>query len=142
MLLAKRNNNSWLSNMFDDFFDDGWMPRMSATAPAVNVKETAKDYEMDIAAPGLKKEFCRIDIDGNGNLVVKMEDKFEHKEENKEGHYLRREFNYTNFEQTYTLPDDVDRDKISAKVSDGILHIALPKIEKEEKKNERRIEIG
>lgn len=141
MMLAQRNTNNWLSNMFDDFFDDSWMPRMNATAPAVNVKETEQSYEMDIAAPGLKKEFCRIDIDDNGNLEVKMENKFEHKEENKNEHYLRREFNYTNFGQTYVLPDDVEKEQISAQVSDGILHIVLPKKSVEAKKSQRRIEV-
>src|SRR3712207_2698131 len=123
MMLVKRNNNNWMSNFFDDFFDTDWMPRMNATAPAVNVKESDKEYEMEIAAPGLKKEFCRIGIDENGNLEVKMEHKFEKEQEDKKQHYLRREFNYTNYEQSYTLPDDVDKEGIAARVSDGVLHI-------------------
>lgn len=141
-MLVKRNNNNWMSNFFDDFFDTDWMPRMNATAPAVNVKESDKEYEMEIAAPGLKKEFCRIGIDENGNLEVKMENKFEKEQENKKQHYLRREFNYTNYEQSYTLPDDVDKDGISACVNDGVLHIVMPKKAVEEKKNQRRIEVG
>ena len=85
MLLARRNNNSdWLSNFFDDaFFNTELMPRMNATAPAINVKETEKAYQMEIAAPGLKKEWVRINIDNDGNLNVAIENKMEHKDEDK-----------------------------------------------------------
>ena len=142
MLLAKRNDNNWMSNFFNDFFDTDMMPRMNATAPAVNVKESDKGYVMEIAAPGLKKEYCRVSIDKDGNLNLKIEDKFEHKEEDKsedkKEHYLRREFNYSNYEQTYVLPEDVDKEKISAKVENGILTVDLPKVSKEEKKDENK----
>jgi HSP20 family protein len=108
------------------------MPRVNATAPAVNVKENDKAYVMDIAAPGLKKEFVRMNVDQDGNLNVAIENKMEHKQENKKEHYLRREFSYSNYEQTYVLPDDVDKDKISAKVNDGILEINMPKLAPQE----------
>ena len=144
-----RNNNSlssWFDSAFDDLFNASWMPRMNATAPAVNVKENQKAYEMDIAAPGLKKEFCRVNLDEDGNLCVKIENKMEHKEESKKEekqHYLRREFSYSNYEQTYTLPENVDKDHISAKVEDGILMIELPKMTQEEqKKLEKQIEVS
>ncbi len=142
MLLAKRNDNNWMSNFFNDFFDTDMMPRMNATAPAVNVKESDKGYVMEIAAPGLKKEYCRVSLDKDGNLNLKIEDKFEHKEEDKaedkKEHYLRREFNYSNYEQTYVLPEDVDKEKISAKVENGILTIDLPKKSKEAEKEENK----
>lgn len=142
MLLAKRNDNNWMSNFFNDFFDTDMMPRMNATAPAVNVKESDKGYVMEIAAPGLKKEYCRVSLDKDGNLNLKIEDKFEHKEEDKaedkKKHYLRREFNYSNYEQTYVLPEDVDKEKISAKVENGILTIDLPKMSKEAEKEENK----
>ena len=146
MLLAKRNDNNWMSNFFNDFFDTDMMPRMNATAPAVNVKESDKGYVMEIAAPGLKKEYCCVSIDKDGNLNLKIEDKFEHKEEDKsedkKEHYLRREFNYSNYEQTYVLPEDVDKEKISAKVENGILTIDLPKMSKEaEKEDNKSIEV-
>lgn len=142
MLLTRRNNDSnWMSNFFDDFFDTDWMPRMNGTAPAVNVKENEKQYEMDIAAPGLKKEFCRVDLDDSGNLRVKLENKMEHRQEDKKEHYLRREFSYTNYEQSYVLPDDVERDGISAKVEDGVLHIVMPR-KAPETKVQKRIEVG
>ena len=125
-------NRSWFPTMFDDFFDGEWTPKVSATAPAVNVKEDAKEYTMEVAAPGIKKEYCRININNDGNLEVAIENKLEHKEENKKEHYLRREFSYSNYQQTYILPDNVDKDKISAKVNDGVLEIKLPKFTKEE----------
>ena len=143
MLLARRNNNSdWLSNWFDDnFFDTDLMPHMNATAPAVNVKETAKNYQMEIAAPGLKKEWVRVNIDNDGNLNIAIENKMEHKNEDKHEHYLRREFSYSNYQQSYALPEDADREKVSAKVNDGVLEIEIPKVAKEENKDVKHIEV-
>ena len=129
--------------MFDDFFNTDFMPRANSTAPAVNVKESEKAYTMELAAPGIKKEYCRVGINDDGrsaegrlqgkNLTIAIENKQEHKHENSHRHYLRREFSYSNYEQNYTLPDDVVKDKISAKVEDGILTITMPKTESKEK---------
>ena len=145
-MLQVMNSNSWFPTLFDEFFNNDWMPKMKATAPAVNVKEDVKAYTMEVAAPGIKKEFCRINIDADGNLALAIENKLEHKEEDKEDkkeHYLRREFCYSNYQQTFTLPDDVDKEKIAAKVEDGVLTITLPKVSKEEiKQAQRQIEIG
>ena len=132
--------NSWFPTVFDDFFNTEMTTQR--TAPAVNVKEDENTYTMEVASPGLKKEFCRININEDGNLNVAIENKFEHKEENKKEHYLRREFSYTNYQQAYTLPEDVDKTGITAKVEDGILTIVLPKIKKEETKVTRHIEIA
>jgi len=134
--------NSWFPTVFDDFINSDVMPRTNVTAPAVNVKESPVAYTMEVAAPGIKKEFCRIHINEDGNLSLSIENKMEHKEEDKKQHYLRREFSYTNYQQNYTLPDDVDREKIAAKVEDGILTIELPKLKKEETKVSRQIAIA
>ena len=134
--------DSWFPTVFDDFLNTDFMPRANTTAPAVNVKEDEKAYTMELAAPGIKKEYCRVGINDDGNLTIAIENKMEHKEENKKHHYLRREFSYSNYEQSYTLPDDVERDKISAKVEDGILTVVLPKVEKEEKKMAKVIELS
>lgn len=136
-------NNSWFPTVFDDFFNSDFMPRANSTAPAVNVKEDEKAYTMDVAAPGIKKEFCRVNINEDGNLHIAIENKFEHKEGDKKQRYLRREFSYSNYEQVYTLPDDVEKDKVSAKVENGILTVVLPKItKKEEPKIAKAIEIS
>lgn len=136
-----RTNNDWLDNAFNDFFSDNALSRMNATAPAVNVKVNENGYVMEVAVPGIKKEFCRVNIDDKGNLEIAIENKLEHKEEEKKEHYLRREFSYSNYQQSYVLPDDVDREKVSAKVLDGVLEIALPRVRKEEQKVQRNIEL-
>ena len=134
--------NSWFPTVFDDFLSSDFMPRTSVTAPAGNVKEDEKAYTMEVAAPGIKKEFCRVSINDDGNLNIAIENKLEHKEEDKKQHYLRREFSYTNYQQAYTLPEDVKKEDISAKVEDGVLTVILPKTKKEEAKVTRTIEIG
>ena len=142
-MLPVLNSNSWFPTVFDDFFNSDWMPKMKATAPAVNVREDENAYVMDLAAPGIRKEFCRVNINDEGNLEVAIENKLEHKEENKKEHYLRREFSYSNYQQTYVLPDDIAKDDIAAKVDNGVLTITMPKVAKEkEKKIQRRIEVG
>ena len=133
--------NSWFPTVFDDFINSDIMPHNQVTAPAVNVKESPEAYTMEVAAPGIKKEYCRVHINEDGNLSVAIENKMEHKEEDKKQHYLRREFAYTNYQQNYALPDDVDRDHIAASVEHGILTINLPKLKKEEVKVSRQIEI-
>ena len=133
--------NSWFPTVFDDFINSDVMPHNQVTAPAVNVKESEEAYTMEVAAPGIKKEFCRVHINDDGNLSIALENKMEHKEEDKKQHYLRREFSYTNYQQNYTLPEDVDKDNIAAKVEHGILTVTLPKLKKEEVKVSRQIEI-
>ena len=134
--------NSWMPTLFDDFLNTDFMPRAKSTAPAVNVKESEKAYTMELAAPGIKKEYCRVGINEEGNLTIAIENKVEHKQEDKHHHYLRREFSYTNYEQCYSLPEDVDKENIAAKVEDGILTVTLPKVQKAEQKLSRNITIG
>ena len=142
-MLPVMNSNSWFPTVFDDFFNSDWMPKMKATALAVNVKEDAKAYTMEVAVPGIKKEFCRVNINADGNLDIAIENKMEHKEEDKKQHYLRREFSYSNYQQTYVLPDDIVKDNIAAKVDDGVLTITMPKVTKDDvKKIQRQIDIA
>lgn len=126
--------NSWFPTVFDEFLNSDVTPSTcTTTAPAVNVKEDEKAYTMEVAAPGIKKEYCRVSLNEDGNLSIAIENKMEHKEEDKKQHYLRREFSYTNYQQSYSLPEDVVKDKISARVENGILTVTLPKQEKEAK---------
>jgi small heat shock protein len=118
------------------------MAKANATAPAINVIESEKEYKVEVAAPGMTKEDFNIRIDEDNNLVISMEKKVENKEEKKDGRYLRREFSYSKFQQTMILPDNVDKEKIAAQVENGVLTIDLPKLSEEEiKKPERTIEI-
>ena len=142
-MLPVMSSNSWFPSVFDDFFNSDWMPKMKATAPAVNVKEDASAFTMEVAVPGIKKEFCRVNINADGNLDVAIENKLEHKEENKKEHYLRRGCSYTNYQQTYVLPDNIVKDHISARVENGVLTIVMPKATKDEaKKIQRQIDIA
>lgn len=142
-MLPVMSSNNWFPTMFDDFFNNDWMPKMKATAPAVNVKEDAKAYVMELAVPGIKKEYCRVCINNEGNLEVTIENKMEHKDEDKKEHYLRREFSYSNYHQVYVLPEDVEKDHVTAAVENGVLAITMPKKTKEEEKKAlRQIEIG
>ena len=134
--------NNWIPAVFNDLFNIDFMPKMSATAPAINVKESATGYTVELAAPGMKKEDFNVHINDEGNLIIKMEQKQEKKEEDKSVRYLRREFSYPKFEQTLILPDDVDKEKISAKVEHGVLTVELPKLVEEKVKVSRQINIG
>ena len=132
--------NSWLPEVFNDFFYNNNMPRTNATAPAINVLENETEYTVELAAPGLRKEDFDISINNDGDLVIKMEKKNEVKDE--KAHYLRREFAYSKYEQTLILPDDVDKDKVGARMSDGVLNITLPKLNKSVQEVARQIEVG
>ncbi len=150
MLLTRRNSD-WLPDVFNDFFDTDFMPRVSATAPAINVIEKDNEYDVELAAPGTTKDDFKVSIDADNNLVIDLEKKTEKSDKDKaskgddkknEGRYLRREFNYTKFHQSLILPDDVETDKIGANVSNGVLKVVLPKKSTQEmKKNNKVIEI-
>ena len=137
-----RRNAAWLPSVFNDLFDTDFMPKANATAPAINVKETDKAYIVELAAPGMKKEDFNVHINDDGNLIIKMESKQEHKEEDKNTRYLRREFSYSKYEQTLILPDDVKKDDIKAHVENGVLTVELPRVVEEKVKLSRQIEIA
>ena len=138
MTLARRNQN-WLPSIFNDFFDNDWMERTSATAPAINAKESKDEYLIEVAAPGMTKDDFNVHIEGDDSLVICMEKKNETKEEKKETRFLRREFSYSQFQQTMILPDDVDKEKIEAKMENGVLHINLPKLSVEQQQKAKRV---
>ena len=125
-----------MPDIFNDFFDNSWMERTSYTAPAINVIENENEYEVELAAPGLTKEDFNVHIDEENNLHIEMEKKAENQEKKHHGRYLRREFSYEKFQQTLLLPDDVQTEKISAKVENGVLHVTLPKFHKEDVRKE------
>lgn len=127
-----KRNQEWLPSFFNDFFDNNWMMKANSTAPAINVIENEKDYKVELAALGMVKDDFKITLNPDNELVIEMEKKSETKEEDKDKKkYLRREFSYSKFQQAILLPDNVEKDKISAKMENGILSIEIPKTGKE-----------
>lgn len=138
MPTRKYYNQNWLPSIFNDFFDNNWMEKANATAPAINVVESDKDYKVEVAVPGITKEDFNIHLGDENELVISMEKKVENEDkENKK--YLRREFSYTKFQQSLYLPDNVDKEKITANVANGVLTIELPKYSQEEKAKINRV---
>lgn len=138
MPTRKYYNQNWLPSIFNDFFDNNWMEKANATAPAINVVESDKDYKVEVAVPGMTKEDFNIHLGDENELVISMEKNVENEDkENKK--YLRREFSYTKFQQSLYLPDNVDKEKITANVANGVLTIELPKYSQEEKAKINRV---
>ena len=129
MLPTVKRQNNWLPSIFNDFFNDEWFPMRATTAPAINVKEFDKEFLIEIAVPGMTKEDFKIHVNAKNQLVVSVEKKQESTDDEKAAKFLRREFNYTRFEQTLLLPENVDREAITAKAKHGVLKIKLPKLE-------------
>ena len=129
-MVPVRRNQNWLPSIFNDFLNNDWlMDRRNTTAPAVNILENDDEYKIEVAAPGMTKEDFKVHINEDNELIISMEKHNEEKEEDKKykGTYLRREFSYTQFQQSLLLPDNVEREKISAKVEHGVMSIDIPK---------------
>jgi HSP20 family protein len=146
--MTKWNNGPNMTNLFDDFFSrDLWNRGLTnnsstnTTIPAVNIKETTEAFVVEMAAPGMKKEDFRVELDGN-NLTITSE--MQNETDVKEGErYTRREFSYQSFERSFTLPKNVvDVDQINAKYENGVLHLLIPKREEAKQKPPRFIEIN
>ncbi len=150
MSIVKRNGN--LLNAFPALFDDvlnrdlfDWrntkFSDTGTTVPSVNIKETKDDFEVQLAAPGMKKDDFKIHLDGN-TLTISSVTSNERNDE-KDGNYSRREFSYQSFQRSFTLPKDVvDSDKIKAKYEDGVLHLNVPRREEAKQKPPRLIQVS
>ena len=151
MMPVKKLNR--LPGVFGDLFYDQW-PEVFAKrggAPQINVIETDKKFKVEIAAPGMTKDDFKVELNGDNQLIVCLDKECEHDEKSPEccgekdcdkdekHHYLRREFSYTSFRQIFNLPENVDRDKITARMKHGVLHIKLPKREGSDKANEMKM---
>nr|MBE6191386.1 Hsp20/alpha crystallin family protein [Rikenellaceae bacterium] len=150
-------NQTWLPSLFGDFFGEDWMPlhRKQHAAPAVNIIEHEKEYRIEVAAPGMCKEDFSVRIEHENQLVIALEKSSCKTKDNgekessekseaaqKEPTYLRRDFTYQSFRQSFILPEEVDNTKIDAKMHHGVLTICLPKKAPSEKTPvSRRIEI-
>lgn len=137
-----RNNHTFPS-FFDNFFGkdstDLFAPATAGTLPSVNVLETKEGFRIEVAAPGLKKNDFKVNLDHN-QLTISAEAKNE--AEKTEEKYTRREFKYTSFQRVFSIPNTIDGEKIEAGYEDGILKINLPKREEAKVKPSRAIEIG
>lgn len=149
MSIIKKNRDTFpsLSSVFDDFFNRefyNWglsnFSSSGATMPAVNIRETAENFEVEVAAPGMDKNDFKIQLDGN-TLTISSEKEFK-SEKKDEDNYTRKEFSYQSFQRTIALPKDVvDEDKISARYESGLLRLSIPKREEAKQKSPRTINI-
>ena len=145
MSIIKRND---LPSVFDDLFTrDLWnwgLTNHSATnttLPAVNIRESNESFIVEMAAPGMRKEDFKIELDGN-NLTITSE-KREENEVKEEERYTRREFSYQSFQRTFQLHKDVvDIDKIEARYENGVLHLLIPKKEEAKQRPPKTIKIA
>ena len=148
MSLVKRENYSptW-SSFFNDFLNRDWFDwnnqnysLTNTTIPAVNIKETENDFEVDMAAPGMNKEDFKIELN-NSVLTISSEKQTEN--ETKEGkNVTRREFSYQSFSRSFTLPAIVETDQISAKYENGLLRVNIPKKEEAKPKPMKQIQVS
>ncbi|RPD43618.1 MULTISPECIES: Hsp20/alpha crystallin family protein [Chitinophagaceae] len=149
MSLVKRNDRLMdMPLLFNDLFTkDLWNWGLSnnsntnTTIPAVNIRETAEHFEVEVAAPGMKKEDFSVELDGN-TLTIRSERQEER--EQKEGErYNRREFSYQSFQRMFTLPKDVvDVDRIAARYENGLLQLVIPKKDEAKQRPPRTIQIA
>jgi HSP20 family protein len=141
--VINRSMNSLLDDFFTrDIFD--WTDRnysaLGTNLPSANLRETDTKLEIDLAAPGMKKEDFKVEVDNN--LLVISCEKEEHKEEtSKKEDYIRKEFNYQSFYRSFSLPEYVDENKIEATYKDGILHVTINKKEGAKKRATKTISI-
>ena len=147
MSIMKWNNNAGVANLFDDLFSrDLWnwgLANNSSTdtiLPAVNIRETGANFEVEMAAPGMKKDDFKVELENN-ELRISSERRSE-TENKKDERYTRREFSYQSFQRSFMLPQNVvDVDHIHASYEDGVLRLVIPKKEEAKQKAPRMIEI-
>lgn len=137
-----------LPSLLEDFFSRDWADSTlanrtySATLPAVNVRETNEDYIIEVAAPGMKRNEFKVELDNNV-LTISSQREEKHEEHDESRNYTRREFNYQSFQRSFTLPENkVEGEKIAARYVDGILHITVPKKDDAKVKPIKQITIG
>lgn len=144
-IVRRRDAGSMLPDLWGNFLNQdvfGWDSNFvneGQSLPAVNIKENKDSFQVEMAAPGMKKSDFKIQIDGSA-LIISSEKK--HEDEQKKDNYSRREFSYQSFYRTFHLPKEiVDSDKINAKYEDGILKLEIPKREESKHKPSRLIDV-
>ncbi len=141
-MLPVMRNNSYLPELFNDFFGLDYGKEFRETMPKINVIENEKEYRIDMAVAGAVKENFSVSLEKENVLSVKFEQKHQSEEENKEEKYLRKEFSYSKFEKSFVIPDNVAKENISAKAENGILSISLPKHEVKPELENKQIQIA
>lgn len=144
--LVKRNGNlfpSLITDVFEStpFFTPDFLNNwdFAVKIPSVNITDNAKNYLIELAAPGLDKKDFKIEIDNN-LLTIRSEKEEEKNEENK--NFKRREFSYSSFSRSFQLPENVASEKIDATYENGILKLSVPKKEMEASKQKKQIKIA
>jgi HSP20 family protein len=134
-----------MPSVFDDFFkpwnewfDNGGFTGRTMNVPAVNITENKDEYKVSLAVPGMKKDDFNIDVEGN--MLTISSEKEETKEE-KDKKFTRKEYNYSSFSRSFTLPEEINKEKIEAKYEDGVLKIALPRKEEAKKLSAKHIAV-
>ena len=140
MAIIRRTNN-WLPSVFNDFFGNEWMEQTNKSVPAVNIQQNDEGFTVEVAAPGMTKEDCVVRLNEDNNLVISFEKKEKNEDKNEKGAYIRREFSYSQFQRTMVLPENIDKDKISAKVKDGVLTVEIPTVKEKKTLKEKLIDI-
>ena len=138
-----------MPSLLNDFFADDWLDSSLAnwkssgtTLPAVNVRETNDDFRIEVAAPGMKRDDFKVQLDNNV-LTISSQRESSREEKDSEGNYTRREFSYQSFQRSFALPEDkVEGDKIAARYVDGILQVTVPKREEAKVKPARQISVS
>lgn len=139
MLPARKfYGQNFMPDFFNDFFGNMSLDGTPAKSPAVNVMEDDQKYRLELAAPGLTKDDFKVHINRDGNLVIEVEKKCECQEE-KKGKYIRKEFSCSKFHQTLILPENVNREEITASAENGILFVELPKVQKMKVEEDKRM---
>lgn len=128
------------SDLFNDFFDGVVSNNITKSfSPSVNVKESDQEFKLELAAPGLSKDDFKINIE-NDMLNISAEKKEEQATQNEK--YTRKEFSYSSFKRTFTLPETADREKISAAYDNGVMTLVIPKKDEARPKPLREIKIS
>jgi HSP20 family protein len=143
MLPILKKDRTFFPSIVDEFFGRDFLPNLfefqtGINMPSVNIVEGKNDFRIEVAAPGLQKDDFKINLDNN---VLTISSEKEEKQEEKDERYMRREFSYTSFRRSFSLPQTVEADKISANHSNGMLSISIPKKEEAKVKPAKQIEI-
>lgn len=138
--------NESMPSVFDDFFkpwtdlfDNGSCNMRPLNIPAVNITEHPNEYLLSLAAPGMKKDDFKIDVDGN---ILRIRSEKEENKEDKNKKFSRKEYSYSSFSRSFSLPEEIRQEKINAKYEDGVLKISLPRKEESKKPATKKIAVN